>query len=114
VDKVIYADMDSAMANTDNMAAGIASVVNDKVKPVFDNTSKPVIIGIGASAEVTPDKQAAFYQAVLEEVNRQNWVAGVLSEEVNPSIRVQDNSGSVFGKPAMDILQYWYPFLVGQ
>ena len=114
VDKVIYADMDSAMVNSDNMAGDITSIFTDKVKPVFDNTSKPVIIGITASAEIAPEKQAAFYQAVLEELNRQNWVAGVIAQEVNPSIRVQDNSASVFGKPAMDILQYWYPFLVGQ
>ncbi len=114
VDKVIYADMDSAIVNTDNMAEGIAAVFNDKIKPVFDTTSKPLIVSITTSTDVTPERQAIFYQAVLEEINRQNWVAGVLSSEVNPSIRVQDNSGSVFGKPTMSILQYWYPFLVGQ
>ena len=111
VDKVVYADIDAAAIPSDNMTESISGIFSDKIKPVFDHSSKPIMVGITSTAEISPEKQSAVYQAVLEEVNKHNWIAGFLSREFNPTIRVQDMSGSVFGKTTMDILSYWYPFL---
>jgi hypothetical protein len=58
-------------------------------------------------------RQADLYQAMLEAVNTRPWVGGVVSRGYYPPALLQDKSASVHGKPAADILWYWFPRLLG-
>jgi hypothetical protein len=114
VDKVIYVGMDASLPSAENPAEIVATYFSEHIHPIYEQTSKPIIIGITFNQEITPDKQYALYKTILEQINQENWISGVISQEFNPTVRLQDNSNSVFGKSTMEILSYWYPYLVSQ
>ena len=49
----------------------------------------------------------------LSAINARTWIIGVVSRGFYPPAALQDKSTSVHGKPAADILWYWYPRLLG-
>lgn len=57
--------------------------------------------------------QADLYQAVLQAVNQRDWVGGLVSRGYYPPAPLRDKSASVRGKPAADLLWYWFPHLTG-
>jgi hypothetical protein len=46
-------------------------------------------------------------------INSRKWIDGIFSRGYYPPAAVQDFSPSVHGKPAADILWFWYPKLLG-
>jgi hypothetical protein len=66
-----------------------------------------------ASASVNLGLQAEMYEAMLTAVNARQWVGGIVSRGYYPPTILQDKSASIHGKPAADILWYWYPRLLG-
>lgn len=64
---------------------------------------------------VSLDLQQQFdiYDAVLNAVNGRPWVSGFVSRGYFPPVALQDKSASVHGKPAADLLWYWFPRLLG-
>ena len=57
--------------------------------------------------------QADLYEAVLTAVNARPWISGVVSRGYYPPAALRDKSASVHGKPAADILWYWFPRMLG-
>jgi len=57
--------------------------------------------------------QADIYQALLRAVNDRSWIGGFVSRGFYPPVGLQDASASVHGKPAADVLWYWYPRMLG-
>ena len=74
------------------------------------------IPGMGDTS-IAEQKQAeerlAKEQAMLNAINTRPWVAGVISRGYYPPAMLQDKSASVHGKPAADLLWYWFPRLTG-
>ena len=66
-----------------------------------------------SSASVNLKLQAEIYEAMLTAVNARQWVGGIVSRGYYPPTILQDKSASIHGKPAADILWYWYPRLLG-
>lgn len=64
---------------------------------------------------VSLDLQQQFdiYDAVLNAVNGRAWVSGLVSRGYFPPVALNDKSASVHGKPAADLLWYWFPRLLG-
>jgi hypothetical protein len=60
------------------------------------------------------DAQADTINAVLLEALNRTRVKGFYVRGYNPIAALQDKSASVLGKPAQDVLWYWYPRLTGQ
>ena len=56
--------------------------------------------------------QADIYNAVLVAINQRNWVNGFVSRGYYPPASLQDKSSSIHGKPAADVLWYWFPKLL--
>jgi hypothetical protein len=54
-----------------------------------------------------------LYEAMLNAINTRPWVGGVVSRGYYPPALLQDKSASVHGKPAADLLWYWFPRLTG-
>lgn len=62
----------------------------------------------------TPDlaEQAKLYNAVLIAINEREWIDGLVSQGFYPPATIQDFSSSVNGKPAADMLWYWFPRMI--
>lgn len=58
-------------------------------------------------------QQFDIYDAMLNAVNGRSWVSGLVSRGYFPPVALQDKSASVHGKPAADLLWYWFPRLLG-
>ena len=58
-------------------------------------------------------QQVDIYEAVFNAVNARSWVAGLVSRGYFAPVALQDKSASIHGKPAADLLWYWYPRLLG-
>ena len=57
--------------------------------------------------------QSNIYEGMLNAINTRSWIAGVVSRGYYPPAMLQDKSASVHGKPAADLLWYWFPRLTG-
>jgi hypothetical protein len=57
--------------------------------------------------------QSDLYEAMLNAINTRPWVGGIVSRGYYPPAMLQDKSASVHGKPAADLLWYWFPRLTG-
>ena len=53
-------------------------------------------------------QQAKAYDAVLAAINQHDWVSGAVSRGYYAPAILHDKSTSVHGKPAGDVLRYWY------
>jgi len=58
-------------------------------------------------------QQVDIYEAVLNAINARTWVSGLVSRGYYAPVALQDKSASVHGKPAADLLWYWFPRLLG-
>lgn len=65
------------------------------------------------SVSLDLQQQFDIYDAMLNAVNGRSWVSGIVSRGYFPPVALQDKSASVHGKPAADLLWYWYPRLLG-
>jgi hypothetical protein len=58
-------------------------------------------------------QQVDIYDAMFNAVNGRPWVNGFVSRGYFAPVALQDKSASVHGKPAADLLWYWFPRLLG-
>lgn len=58
-------------------------------------------------------EQEQVYNALLAALNERDWIGGFVSQGYYPPTQLQDKSASVHGKPAGDVLWFWYPRLLG-
>jgi hypothetical protein len=104
--------------------------LTEKVYSKLKDLNKPVLVGINfpsaqnAFAGCKDDQgsclnswssgttdlgvQLKIYNAAIIACVRQNWIMGFVSRNFNLQTALSDNSSSINGKPAMDILWYWY------
>ncbi len=66
-----------------------------------------------ASVSIDLQSQSDLYEAMLNAINTRAWVGGVVSRGYYPPALLQDKSASVHGKPAADLLWYWFPRMTG-
>jgi hypothetical protein len=71
--------------------------------PTVDTSPSPVNLQL----------QSDIYEAMLTAVNERQWVGGIVSRGYYPPTILQDKSASIHGKPAGDVVWYWYPRLLG-
>ena len=58
------------------------------------------------------DTQQAAYAVLLDAVNTRPWINGIISADFYPPTRLQGPSASVHGKPAADLLSWWFQALL--
>jgi hypothetical protein len=61
-----------------------------------------------SSSSIDLDLQVAIYNILLPIVADQDWVAGMSIRGYNPVVTVMDGSSSIAGKPARDVIWYWF------
>lgn len=65
------------------------------------------------TVEMSLAEQASAYNALLMAINERDWIAGFISRGFYPPAALIDKSNSVHGKPASEVLGYWYPRYLG-
>jgi len=58
--------------------------------------------------------QVDLYTAVLNSVEYQDWIAGVVTQGWYPPMGLQDSSASVHGKPTQQVLTQWFGVFLGK
>ena len=58
-------------------------------------------------------EQADIYSGLLSAINGRSWITGFISRGYYLPVMLQDKSASVRGKPAQEVLKYWFPRLLG-
>jgi len=66
-----------------------------------------------SSVNLDLQQQVDIYDAVFNAVNARSWVSGLVSRGYYAPVALQDKSASIHGKPAADLLWYWFPRLLG-
>jgi hypothetical protein len=85
--------------------------VNSAADPVL---SLQALFQPGKSqAPVNLQAQADVYQAMMLAVNERAWLGGFVSRGYYTPVALQDGSASVHGKPAEDVLWYWFGRFTG-
>lgn len=64
------------------------------------------------SVQLNFQEQIDLYSAVLSVVNQRSWVNGFISGGYYPPVILRDKSASVHGKPAEELLAYWFTNLL--
>ncbi len=67
----------------------------------------------GTECKIDLAEQVDMYNAFFIAINQLSWLDGVISRGYYSPAIVQDCSPSIHGKPAADVIWYWYPRLLG-
>ena len=122
-------------SGVDQLTAAAGQLLDTDIQPFQAALQKPVILAVaapsvdnaasaslpdsalfqpgGTQAPVNLQAQTDVYTALLMAVNDRTWVGGFVSRGYYPPVVLQDASASVHGKPAADLLWYWFPRLLG-
>ena len=68
---------------------------------------------INEFVELNLQAQSDVYKAILNAINERSWISGFVSRGFFPPVSLQDTSASINGKPAENLLDYWFPRLLG-
>jgi hypothetical protein len=121
-------------SSVDELHASIGQLLDKDIQPFQTTLNKPLIIAAayssakGSASAAIPANvlfqpgnnqpldlkaQADVYQALMAAINERAWVGGFVSRGYYPPVALQDASASIHGKPAADVLWYWYPRYLG-
>jgi hypothetical protein len=92
-------------------AANGCILIGDQCLP-FDLLNQPVPDLPGV--QVNLQQQADIYNAAFNAILGRPWIQGLISRGYYPPAALKDTSASIHGKPAADVLWYWFPKLLGQ
>jgi hypothetical protein len=62
----------------------------------------------GMSLSIDLYEQASLYDAVAAAISQRSWVSGLISRGFNSAVTLRDGSSSVYGKPAWNVLWFWF------
>ena len=117
--------------------AGFVDVIDNQIYEVYRSTLKPITLalaypavefaasgcallsescyndGIFRTKEISPyansfSEQALIYNAVMPVIASRDWITGTSIRGYEPTIVVHDGASSIAGKPAFDVVQYWF------
>ncbi len=94
-----------------NGAASGCVQISDQCLP-FDLLNQPT--PDLPEVQVDLQEQADIYNAAFNAMITRPWINGVVSVGYYPPTALQDTSASIHGKPAADVLWYWFPKIIGQ
>jgi hypothetical protein len=63
--------------------------------------------------QVDFQEQVDAYNAMLVATGQRDWINGIISTGYYPPASLADKSTSIHGKPAEEVLAYWFPRLLG-
>ena len=122
-------------SSVEDMKAAAGKILDDEILPYQKISGKPLILAVaypsanaaasaalpvetlfqpgGTHAPVNLQAQKDVYQALLSAVNERTWLGGFVGRGYYPPAALQDASASIHGKPAEDVLWYWFGRFLG-
>jgi hypothetical protein len=98
------------LENLENAAAG---QLDFAIRPIQLLYNQSLILGAYFPSSTDLQGQADQYNALLNVVNQRSWIEGFVTRGYYPPTVMQDESASVHGKPASQVLTYWFNNLRG-
>jgi hypothetical protein len=91
-------------------STGCAPTIDQGCRPPaeFDQGADP-----DPDLQLDLEVQATVINAVMLEAYNRSQITGFYTRRYNPITPLRDKSASVHGKPAQDVLWYWYPRITG-
>jgi hypothetical protein len=98
------------IASVEGGALGCVPVPEGGCRPAADFD-----LGAEVDADLPVDlvEQAEAINALLLQSYQHPEIGGLIVSRYNPAVWLRDKSASIGGKPARDVLWYWYPRLIG-
>ncbi len=119
------------------IAANFTNVIDTQVYPIYQELALPLVIALGypsvsnavmgciliddsctndglflpreiESLPIDLNQQVQIYNAILPIAASRDWVAGISIRGYNPTVNVLGGSSSIAGKPARDVIWYWF------
>ncbi len=117
--------------------SGFTGVIDNHIYEVFRSTQKPITLalaypsvetsangcfmlneacyndGLFLTNDIKPyavdlQEQSLVYNAIFPIIASRDWITGISIRGYNPIVTIHDGSSSIAGKPAFDVVQYWY------
>ena len=117
--------------------SGFTDVIDNHIYEVYRSTQKPIILALAyPSVEMSAsgcailnedcyndglfqtndikhyvidlEEQALIYNAIFPIIASRDWITGTSIRGYNPIVTILDGSSSIAGKPAFDVVQYWF------
>jgi hypothetical protein len=66
----------------------------------------------GYAQQVDLDVQARIYNAAVIVASKETWVSGFFARNYLPDVSLHDASSSINGKPAFNVLWFWYHYIL--
>lgn len=127
----VYVLFSPDLSNSTDLIETFGAQMDSQIFPLVGNFGKPIIIGINNPSNTNSLKgcvdiygsclsyqrgdytadmmaQAKILNAAVVNSFSRPWVAGFISREYYPYIKVLDNGPSIHGKPASGVLWFWY------
>lgn len=130
---LVYSETD----DFDTINWGFINVIDSLIYEVYRSTGLPIILGLGypsvdgsalgcnlldnncindgvfSQNEVsnfTPDlqEQSLIYNAIFPVLSSREWITGAAIRGYNPTPQVDERSSSIAGKPAFQVIEYWF------
>ena len=127
----------------DELSYNFQVIVNSQVYDVYESTQKPIIIGLAypsvtgafsgcslldydcsndgifiteeiAEFSLNLDEQVSIYNVTLPILANQEWINGIAIRGYDPTIIKLDGTSSITGKPAFDLVWYWFSGLMSE
>lgn len=121
----------------EQIAYGFTRIIDNLIYEVYRSTLKPITIAIAypsieggpqgcallnnncqndglfikeelSDYDINVDQQALIYNAILPVAASREWITGISTRGFIPFGNSADPSSSISGKPAQDVIEYWY------
>lgn len=128
---------DNGQTDAETITDHLWNILDEQVYPIYDQTGLPIILAFGypsnaaalagclmidetcsndglflpsevEQSDVDLDLQVQIYNSIFPIVAGLDWVSGVSIRGYNPVVSVMDGSSSIAGKPARDVIWYWF------
>jgi hypothetical protein len=73
---------------------------------------KPLLVSVSCPSNPDLQAQVDCYQTLLKAANKRNWISGFVSAGYYPPVALKDQSYSINGKPAGELLALWFKQMV--
>ena len=74
---------------------------------------KPIVFGAMIPSNPSLETQLQAFEYTLRSVAQRDWISGFVARGHYPPAALQDLTASTHGKPATNLLAYWFPRLLG-
>lgn len=127
----------SLAGSTSDLLGYFNKYLDEELLPLQERLNKPFLLGLNVRSSLDAYKgcvdqngscdekinledgsqeldlgiQARIYNAAIISIASHTWIKGFISRNYQPVVNLQDTSTSVRGKPAADVLWYWYRYI---